>query len=232
MKVKTKTIVPILLCLFLSACGTYSSQLDKEALTSMEKLAETQINTDANTEKIAVMESTSDNERWSDESSYSWDDLDFYPILSEKDIEYKGIPYKDLTKEQFIEMWGQCTRENNLQKMYVLTYGDDEQIKEWMRILDIKAHYGDFQFIYDNPVLTECDDAPEGYYDYADGEDVEEKVYMMTFDNLVYLNGVLDENFSQPQDIRWISLKKVDGYWKIYMMFSTTPPSFFNVDGN
>ena len=50
------------------------------------------------------------------------EDFYFAPVITEDDIEYMGIPYKDLTQEQFIQLWAQCTRECNVQRLYNLYY--------------------------------------------------------------------------------------------------------------
>lgn len=176
------------------------------------------------------------------------EELNFYPILTEDDIEYHGIPYKDLTKEQFIQMFGQCTKENNLQKLYVLYYDNthhnnfgmtEEEIAErekkfiisQLKQSEMHSLSGCMWNVFENPELQECVSeegtvfdysVPEGYYDYSDDEDVE-KVYAMIADYKMYTDGELMEEF--PRDTRWVTLKRTNGYWKIGLSFSTSPPT-------
>lgn len=176
------------------------------------------------------------------------EELNFYPILTEEDIEYHGIPYKDLTKDQFIQMFGQATKENNLQKLYVLyydnTYHDnigmtEEEIAErekkfiisQLKQSEMHSLNGCMWEVFENPELQECTgekgevfdySVPEGYYDYSDDEDVE-KIYAMIADYKMYSYGELMEEF--PRDTRWVTIKRTNGYWKIGLSFSTSPPT-------
>lgn len=127
MKIK-KAAALILSLVLLCGCnnGNEQTNANKETSTEAAELSETSSDT-------APAESTFFSEEQTEavitttaeplKTYKEWvEELNFYPILTEEDIEYHGIPYKDLTKDQFIQMFGQATKENNLQKLYVLYY--------------------------------------------------------------------------------------------------------------
>ena len=249
LKIKIKcTASLILACALLCGCNNSNAQTNANAGTNTETasfsetVSETRpqeaITTFSEAQTEAVITTTAEPLK----TYREWvEELKFYPILTEEDIEYHGIPYKDLTKEQFIQMFGQCTKENNLQKLYVLYYNnrqnnnfgmtDKEAIISHLKQLEMDSLNGHMRFVCANPELRECSgeegevfdySVPEGYYDYSDDEDVE-KVYAMIADFQMYTDGELTEEF--PRDTRWVTLKRVNGYWKIGLGFSTSPPT-------
>lgn len=254
MKSKTKNKAAlILVCALLCGCNNSNTQTNTNTETSTEaaELSETASETtpiestffseDQAEAVITTTEPLKTAEEW-------YEEMNFYPILTEDDIEYHGIPYKDLTKDQFIQMFGQCTKENNLQKLYVLYYDNTahdnsgmtkeeiaEQEKKFIISMlkqeEVLSLCGHMWNVFENPELCECVSeegeifdysVPEGYYDYSDDEDVE-KIYAMIADYKMYTNGELTGEF--PRDTRWITLKRTNGYWKIGLSFSTSPPT-------
>ena len=74
----------------------------------------------------------------------------------------------------------------------------------------------------DDVELIEDDRVPEGYYD---DNDTEAHCYIIYYKDVGYhynYGAVESETF-----IRWVELKKVNGYWKIGMLRSSSPPSDF-----
>lgn len=164
-------------------------------------------------------------------------EYNFTSVLTEDDIEYMGIPYKDLTAQQFIQLWAQCTRECNVQRLYVISYGNydydelgseekekrsEEDVKEYMEQLLHLELIGRMLFGYYDVELHELEDAPEGYYDDKENKDGELH-YLITYKNIMYENGSV---FAEGNEERWITLKKVGGYWKIGVQLSSSPYFF------
>ena len=161
------------------------------------------------------------------------EDFYFAPVITEDDIEYMGIPYKDLTQEQFIQLWAQCTRECNVQRLYNLYYpgerhaalideeillpNSEEDVKEWMEWLLCFELEGRMLHGFYDVELHEMEDAPEGYYD---NKETEELRYIITFKSRFYYNGELG---GEIDDMAWIWLKKINGYWKIGFNMSSSP---------
>lgn len=160
------------------------------------------------------------------------EDFYFAPVITEDDIEYMGIPYKDLTQEQFIQLWAQCTRECNVQRLYNLYYSNqsydntfseeeraklsNEDVRDWLQTLLKLELKGRMLHGYHDVELHEIEDAPEGYYD---NKETEELRYIITYKSKMYEQGKLSYEGS---DIRWITLKKINGYWKIGLSFSSS----------
>lgn len=70
-------------------------------------------------------------------------------------------------------------------------------------------------------ILCACS-APEGYYD---DNDTEAHCYIIYCKDVGYhynYGAVESETF-----MRWVELKKINGYWKIGMLRSSSPPSDF-----
>lgn len=159
-------------------------------------------------------------------------EYNFTPVLTEDDIEYMGIPYKDLDAEQFIQLWAQCTRECNVQRLYVISYGnydydergseEKENVKEAMEQLLHLELIGRMLFGYYDVELHELEDAPEGYYDDAENKGGELH-YLITYKSIMYENGSV---FVEGNEERWITLKKIDGYWKIGIQLASSPYFF------
>ena len=163
----------------------------------------------------------------SDEPQIAEPEYNFVSVLTEDDIEYMGIPYKDLTLEQFIQLWAQSTRECNVQRLYVMTYNndmsvDDNYVLDCMKQQLVWASKGYMPYRYDEVELIEDHRAPEGYYD---DSDTEAHCYIIYFKNIGFhynYGAVESETF-----MRWVELKKINGYWKIGMSASSSPPSNF-----
>lgn len=148
-----------------------------------------------------------------------------------------GIPYKELTQEQFIQLWAQATRECNVQRLYTLYYSNrsyeetlsdeekaklsHEDIKDWMQMLLALELQGRLLHGYYDVELHEIEDAPEGYYD---NRETEELHYIITYKSKMYEQRELGY---EGNEIRWITLKKINGYWKIGLSFASSP-YFFN----
>lgn len=106
------------------------------------------------------------------EPAYSAPDIDirdcnFIPVLIEDDIDYMGKPYRDLTAEEFIQLWAQSRREYNVQRLYVMSYdntvnGEDEKsvIKEDMETILYMEYIGRMMCGYYDVELRELEDAP------------------------------------------------------------------------
>lgn len=168
--------------------------------------------------------------------SNSFPEFDFVPVLTEDDIEYMGIPYRELTAEQFIQLWAQCTREYNVQRLYLITYDNssytDELTGETVAPTELQSEQlrkelvrqmlgGEWQgrmlSMYSDVELHECEDAPDGYYDNASGE--EELHYCITYNNTRYESGIT----GTESNTSWITLKKINGCWKIGAMKASSP---------
>lgn len=164
-------------------------------------------------------------------------EYNFTPVLTEDDIEYMGIPYKDLDAQQFIQLWAQCTRECNVQRLYVISYGNynygelggeekekrsEEDVKEAMEQLLHLELIGRMPFGYYGVELHELEDAPEGYYVDAENKDGELH-YLITYKSIMYENGSV---FAEGNEERRITLKKIGGYWRIGIQLASSPYFF------
>lgn len=210
-----KTIFSLLLCLILCACATESADISQstttEAGTSQPK---TKLATEETKEEITFGPLVIKEE-----------DFNFTPVLTEDDIEYMGIPYKELTPEQFVQLWAQCTRECNIQRLYVITCENDDESADIISRkktaeTDLAGELvGHMPYCFYDVELHEYDTAPEGYYD---NENAEELHYSISFRNVWYdQNGIV----SDRKDNLWITLIKKDGYWKMRSIASS--PYFF-----
>jgi len=222
-----KNLCLAIICLSLCACGVSNitpnegngTQDTVKAAAESEKSIQTEIKSD-----IEALKSVTDTEN-SQTLSYN-----FIPVLSEEDIDYMGIPYKDLTAEQFIQLWAQCTRECNVQRLYAISYCNDEfsnseeaennALKEYAETLLHLELMGRMLFCYSDVDLVELEDAPAGYYD---NENAEELHYLITCKRTVYEQGEILDEFEEEN---WITLKKVDGYWKMGIRLSSSPYFF------
>lgn len=231
---KTITILLFLLCL--SFCSCKSETLPESPDISESGLTDITSQTAADT--VVTKDSESGSEETKEENIFDplvikEEDFNFTPILAEDDIEYMGIPYKELTQEQFIQLWAQASRECNVQRLYNLYYSNrnydetlsdeekaklsDEDIKDWMQMLLALELQGRMLHGYYDVELHEIEDAPEGYYD---NRETEELRYIITYKNKMYEQGELNY---EGNEIRWITLKKINGYWKIGLSFSSSP---------
>lgn len=200
------------ICLSLSACGASNiipdekNTQDNPNVTAAESEKGVQAEADSDFE---ALDSTADTENL----------YDFTPILSENDIDYMGIPYGELTAEQFIQLWAQCTQKCNVQRLYVISYcnysdkdfssseeAENYALKEYAETLLHLELIGRILFCYSDVELIELEDAPEGYYDRKnDVEYTDELHYLMTCKRTAYEHGEKTGEFSEE---KWITLKK------------------------
>ncbi len=147
----------------------------------------------------------------------------FTSVLENEDIEYRGIPYKELDAEEFIQLWAQSTRECNVQRLYTLSYcdcGDTENMTEEEKdghrksyaetLLRLELEGRLLSGCYDVKLL-EIEDAPEGYYkkELSEGDELR---YCITYVSRMYEDGEISY---EGNETRYIALKKIGGYWKI-----------------
>lgn len=231
------TAITVLAALIFTACSDTASDRNINGGGIITESTPNESKTDKNDENGSetAFEAPAETEiepAQTDEPEYN-----FTPVLTEDDIEYMGIPYKDLTAEQFIQLWAQCTRECNVQRLYVLSFGNydydeidseekekrsEEDVKEAMEQLLHLELIGRMLFGYYDVELHELEDAPEGYYDNAENKDGELH-YLITYKSIMYENGSV---FAEGNEERWITLKKVDGYWRIGVQFASSPYFF------
>lgn len=242
MKKKTaaKTVLIVCVCSMLCACSVSpASSADLPVVSEQTDTSQDESTTVPITgETESADDSGADKEDTSEpvQSGNEQTEYDFVPVLTEDDIEYMGIPYKDLTAEQFIQLWAQCTRECNVQRLYVITYNNysykdeltgelreptehetEELLKDYARRLVGLQLEGRILFLYNDAELFKVEDAPDGYYD---SDDAEEHIYCMTSRRVWYDLG----NTGEENKTSWITLKKINGYWKIGLQFSSSPP--------
>lgn len=226
------TAITVLAALIFTACSDTASDRNINGGGVITEGTRNESKTDKNDENGSetAFEAPAETEiepAQTDEPEYN-----FTPVLTEDDIEYMGIPYKDLTAEQFIQLWAQCTRECNVQRLYVISYGnydydeldseEKENVKEAMEQLLHLELIGRMLFGYYDVELHELEDAPEGYYDNAENKDGELH-YLIAYKSIMYENGSV---FAEGNEERWITLKKVDGYWRIGIQFASSPYFF------
>jgi len=217
----TGALTAVLLCTILAGCS--QEQTEQSGETSYPQDT-------ALSSEIAVLPQNSAADKESAEPAYSAPDINirecnFIPVLKEDDIDYMGKPYRDLTAEEFIQLWAQSRREYNVQRLYVMSYdntvnGEDEKsvIKEDMETILCMEYIGRMMCGYYDVELLELEEAPEGYYDNED----EELHYCVTFQNIRNIDGMI----SEYSDMNWITLRKIDGYWKIGIMRDSSPYFF------
>lgn len=134
----------------------------------------------------------------------------FLPIISEEEMDYMGIPYKDLTPEQVIQMWAQCTRERNWQKMYHIekyeNYSSQDSYRFEQSISDMFGR------------LLQC------YYDVEVSEKASrengEVLYYSIEARVVYYDSEKENDIlvEDPSLSQCVVMKKIDGYWRIIDM--------------
>lgn len=229
-----KAVSLVCICSMLCACNASPAVSSEPSVSSQTS----SVSSDAQTAEAAA--STSDGTTaplpGTDEAEQP--EYNFIPVLTEDDIEYMGIPYKDLTAEQFIQLWAQCTRECNVQRLYVIMYDNNHYtdkltgeplentelisekfLRENSQQLLAWASRGFMPYRYSDVELVEIDEAPEGYYDNNNGEEL---YYSIHYKDIGYYYDY-GKNGGNTDD-RWITLKKINGYWKIGVMMSTSPP--------
>ncbi len=253
-----KSAYLLLICSTLCACNaSYSVSVSApNALENSDKLSnESIIVQSSETVESMIVQSSETVESVIDQSSETAESVtgaealkqrlseyNFTSVLTEDDIEYMGIPYKDLTVEQFIQLWAQCTREYNTQRLYVITYDngrytdkltgettgaselqEEQTLREYAQFVLAMQHEGRMNLGYSDVELHELEDAPDGYYDNDNGEALH---YYITYTSIWYDYGNKLDDLAYT-DIRWITLKKINGYWKIGVMMASSP-YFFN----
>lgn len=223
------------ICLSLCACSAPNTVPDEKndiqdspSVTAAESQQDVQTETDIDFEASSGITDEEDSQN----RLYN-----FTPILSENDIDYMGIPYGELTADQFIQLWAQCTQECNVQRLYAISYcnysyedtPDREEkekhaLKEYAENLLHLELIGRMLFCYSDVELIEIEDAPEGYYDIEnDVKNTEELHYVITCIRTVYEQG---EKIDEVSEENRITLKKINGFWKIGIQFSSSPYFF------
>ncbi|MBE6880445.1 MAG: hypothetical protein E7490_06390 [Ruminococcaceae bacterium] len=164
-------------------------------------------------------ESTAEAEKNSDKQS-SGREYHFLSILKEEDIDYVGIPYKDLTPEQVIQMWAQCTRERNWQKRYVIE----------------KYLYSDMpEDLYKQDITFDSQGRLNGcYYDveisdwYPEGNaENAKRLYFRIKSRIVFYDHQSNNEdhiqMEQSDLAQCVELEKIDGYWRIVGLSTSGP---------
>lgn len=78
---------------------------------------------------------------------------------------------------------------------------------------------------YDDVELIEDDFAPEGYYENSNAEVLH---YIIRYKDIGYY---YDYGAAECYTFnRWIQVKKINGYWKIGIQFSSGPSPFWQVE--
>lgn len=234
-----KTVFLACACLMLCACNAITVSVDSSVTSERSDILRSDDSVATQkTSSATVLTTISATPAETDEPQNNELEDSFVPVLTEDDIEYMGIPYKDLTADQFIQLWAQCTRECNVQRLYVITYDNnrytdeftgepignaelksEQYLRESMQQLLVWASKGFMPYRYSNVGLIELDEAPDGYYDSNNGEEL---YYAIRYKDIGYYydygktGGYTDDN--------WITLKKINGYWKIGIQRSSSPP--------
>ena len=215
------------MCTILCACSAPPAVSGDSPATSAQPDIPQSESTTSQAASTTTAQTTTTTPPEPDEPQAAEPEYTFVPVLTEDDIEYMGIPYKDLTLEQFIQLWAQSKRECNLQRLYVITYNndmseDDNYVLDCMKQQLVWASKGFMPCLCDDVELIKDNHAPEGYYD---DSDTEAHCYIIYYKDIGYYynyGAVESETF-----MRWVELKKVNGYWKIGMLRSSSPPSDF-----
>lgn len=227
-----RAVLVVCICSMLCACNTPTATSGGSGSPGLTAESTTAQTTDPTTSSSTQTSDTAPDASVSD----SFPKFDFIPVLTEDDIEYMGIPYKKLTAEQFIQLWAQCTREYNVQRLYVITYDNSSYTdeltgetvaptelqsellrKELVKQMLVVEWQGRMLSMYSDVELHECQDAPDGYYDNASGE--EELHYYITYNNTRYDSGIT----GTENKTSWITLKKINDCWKIGAMMASSP---------
>ncbi len=240
-KSTVKALSGLLICVSLCSCmsavefnervngANYMSDTDMTAEESKSAGGSEAVETTETTETVGSAEAAESRISSEDDNNL------FTPLLTEEDIEYMGIPYKDLTAEQFVQLWGQSMRECNAQRLYCITFDNSfahdslsDEEAELLSVQHCKEYAREIlQRELAGYVLDECHDvelheieeAPEGYYD---DENSGELHYAITYTSITRRPNALYEEYAT----RWITLKKIDGYWKIGLMRASSPYFF------
>ena len=224
-----KAALLMCICAILCACSAPPAVSGDSPATSAQPDIPQSENTTTQQISAATVQTTTTATPEPDEPQSAEPEYTFVPVLTEDDIEYMGVPYKDLTLEQFIQLWAQSTRECNLQRLYVITYDNanpkDNFLQEEMQRQLVWASRGAMPYRYDEVELIEDDLAPEGYYENSDAEVLH---YIIRYKDIGYY---YDYGAAECYTFtRWIQVKKINGYWKIGIQFSSGPSPFWQVE--
>ncbi|MCM1299010.1 MAG: hypothetical protein NC203_12035 [Firmicutes bacterium] len=150
------------------------------------------------------------------EPPYTEPEYNFICYITEEDIDYMGKPYKDLTPEETVQLWAQCTREMNTQRLYLIedmteSWGGDEEKaeeakKDWMVIYAAGELYGTHWFGYHNVEITD-----RNLSKYGDGGEGAKVYYELSVENPMYTNGEKKDG----NNYHCINLTKKNGYWRV-----------------
>ena len=231
-----KAALLVCMCAILCACSAPPAVSGDSPATSAQPDIPQSESTTSQAASTTTAQTTTTATPEPDEPQAAEPEYTFVPVLTEDDIEYMGIPYKDLTLEQFIQLWAQSTRECNLQRLYVITYNNampeykpeaEHYIRDEMQQQLVWASRGFMPYRYDDVELIEDDLAPEGYYDNSNAEVL---FYRIRYKDIGFYTdyGAAECNTEES----WISVRKINGYWKIGIQFSSSPPSNFFTDAS
>jgi hypothetical protein len=234
-----KTVFLACTCSMLCSCNTAPSVSLDLVTSEMPNILQSESTADQATGAAAVLTTIEATHDVTSETQDNEPEYDFVPVLSEEDIEYMGIPYKDLTADQFIQLWAQCETEDNVQRLYVISYNNcsytdeltgepiepteletEQLLKEFAIQNLIMELMGRMESRISNVVLIKDEYAPDGYYD---SDDSIEHYYRISYTKDWSDLG----NSSNSEVICWITLKKISGYWKIGITKASSPPAIF-----
>ncbi len=221
-----KKLISYLICVSLICsaflCGC--SDAGQQSAVSEENISKTETSSVVDSDVSSVTETESSDTQSIAEPENNSEKPDgqeyhFLPILNKEDIDYMGIPYKDLTPEQVIQMWAQCTRERNWQKRYVIEKHRQNEAEQYGcpdRIFDCYGRL--FQCFYDVEISR--------FYTGWDDENPERQYYSITA-RVAYYDCLSDnENhigLEDPKSTRIITMEKTDGYWFIAGIGTSAP---------
>ncbi len=190
--------------------GKSKTETSSVAVSDTSSVDET---SDSDTESTAKVEKNSEKT--------SGREYHFLPILSEEDIDYMGIPYKDLTPEQVIQMWAQCTRERNWQKRYVIEkylYSDIPEDIYMKQDITFDSQ-GRLNGCYYDVEISDW--YPEGNAENA------KRLYFRIKSRIVFYDCQSDNEdyiqIEQPDLAQCVELEKIDGYWRIVGISTSGP---------
>mgnify|MGYP003288865483 CR=1 FL=1 len=226
-----KKVIVILLSAFIcsvSLCGC--SESGQQSAVSEENVSKTETSSVVDSDVSSVTETESSDtesapEVGNDSEKPDGQEYHFLPILNEDDIDYMGIPYKDLTPEQVIQMWAQCTRERNWQKRYVIEKYMYENADDYMEQYIIFDTQGGLNGCYYDVEISDW--YPEGNAENA------KRLYFRINSRIVYYSYLSDNDdhvqLEQTDLVQCVELEKIDGYWRIVGVSTSGPADFDRV---
>lgn len=119
-KIKLCIVLPFVLLPILCGCNNAEAQPESSGVSPETEIKSTSAEeTMPEASENTVPETAEETEAAVTEREYN-----FICYLTEEDIDYMGKymgkPYKDLTSEETVQLWAQCTREMNTQRLYLI----------------------------------------------------------------------------------------------------------------